>query len=58
MIAQLPDWARKELAKPGLSLPQQRRLIAHGKLSLGDPELENMIILDPPRHGAGAQTSS
>ncbi len=51
VVDQLPAWAREELGKPGLSVAQRRGLIAHGKLSLGDPELENMIILDPPRHG-------
>ncbi len=47
---QLPEWARRELERPGLSAAQTRGLIARGKLSLGDPQLENMLILDPPRH--------
>lgn len=47
---QLPEWAQKELSRPGLTAAQRRELIARGKLSLGDPELENMIFLDPPRH--------
>jgi cytochrome P450 len=51
VIEQLPEWARAELGKPGLTPAQVRGLIARGKLSLGDPELENMIFLDPPRHG-------
>lgn len=51
VLNQLPQWAREELAKPGLTAAEQRGLIARGKLSLGDPELENMIFLDPPRHG-------
>jgi cytochrome P450 len=51
VIGQLPAWAQEELRKPGLTPAQVRGLIARGKLSLGDPELENMIFLDPPRHG-------
>src|SRR5438876_1902856 len=51
VMDQLPTWAREELRKPGLTPAQTRGLIARGKLSLGDPELENMIFLDPPRHG-------
>jgi cytochrome P450 len=51
VLNQLPEWARKEMAKPGVTAAQRRGLIARGKLSLGDPELENMIFLDPPRHG-------
>jgi cytochrome P450 len=50
VLNQLPEWTRDELAKPGVTLAQRRGLIARGKLSLGDPELENMIFLDPPRH--------
>ncbi len=49
--AQLPEWAREELSKPGLTAAQKRGLIVRGKLSLGDPQLENMAFLDPPRHG-------
>jgi cytochrome P450 len=48
---QLPEWARTELSKPGVTAARARELIARGKLSMGDPELENMIFLDPPRHG-------
>lgn len=51
VLNQLPPWTREELAKPDLTAAQQRGLIARGKLSLGDPELENMMLLDPPRHG-------
>src|SRR5215475_14651660 len=50
VLNQLPEWTRDELANPGVTLAQRRGLIARGKLSLGDPELENMIFLDPPRH--------
>jgi len=48
---QLPAWAQEEIGKPGVTPAQVRGLIARGKLSLGDPTLENMIFLDPPRHG-------
>jgi cytochrome P450 len=51
VMDQLPEWARKDLRKPDLTPAQMRGLVARGKLSLGDPELENMIFLDPPRHG-------
>ncbi len=51
VLAQLPQWTIEELAKPGVTAAQKRGLIARGKLSLGDPALENMIFLDPPRHG-------
>jgi len=51
VLNQLPEWAREELAKPDVTPAQRRGLIARGKLSLGDPALENMIFLDPPRHG-------
>jgi len=50
-IPQLPKWAQEELRRPGLSPAEQRGLIAQGKLSLGDPELKNMMLMDPPRHG-------
>lgn len=50
-MAQLPAWAQEELGRPGLSPAQQRGLIAQGKLSLGDRELKNMMLMDPPRHG-------
>ncbi len=51
VLNQLPEWAREEMNKPGVTAAQRRGLIARGKLSLGDPELENMMFLDPPRHG-------
>jgi cytochrome P450 len=50
VLAQLPEWAREEIAKPGVTLAQRRGLVSRGKLSLGDPKIENMIFLDPPRH--------
>jgi cytochrome P450 len=50
LMAQLPEWTREELSKPGLTHAQVRGLIARGKLSLGDPNFINMVLLDPPRH--------
>jgi cytochrome P450 len=50
-LPQLPAWAQEELARPGLTHAQTRGLIAQGKLSLGDRELKNMMLMDPPRHG-------
>lgn len=50
VLNQLPEWARAELAKPGVTPAQRRGLVSRGKLSLGDPKIENMIFLDPPRH--------
>jgi len=51
VLHQLPEWAREALAKPGLSAAETRRIIALGKLSLGDPGFESLILADPPRHG-------
>jgi cytochrome P450 len=48
---QLPEWAREALDKPDLPPAENRRIIALGKLSLGDPEFESLILTDPPRHG-------
>jgi cytochrome P450 len=50
VMDQLPPWAHGELSEPGLTPAQVRGRIARGKL-LGGPELENMMLLDPPRHG-------
>jgi cytochrome P450 len=47
----LPEWAREALAKPGLSPAETRRIISLGKVSLGDPTFESLILSDPPRHG-------
>jgi cytochrome P450 len=47
----LPEWARDALSKPGLSPAETRRLIAKAKASMGDPDLENTMQTDPPRHG-------
>jgi cytochrome P450 len=50
VLDQLPMWAQEELGNPGLTAAQRRGLIARAKLSLGDPDLENLLVLDPPRH--------
>jgi cytochrome P450 len=50
VIDQLPDWAQVQLREQQLTAAQTRGLIARAKLSLGDPGLENMQVLDPPRH--------
>ena len=57
VVDQLPEWARNELGKPGLTPAQVRGLIARGKLSLGDPELENAVEPErlPLRIGAAPQ---
>ena len=51
VLHQLPDWARQKLAAGGLSHAENRRVIAMGKLSMGDPDFEGLILSDPPRHG-------
>jgi cytochrome P450 len=51
VLRQLPAWTREALAGRDVTAPQRRGLVARGKLSMGDPELENMMFLDPPRHG-------
>jgi cytochrome P450 len=48
---QLPEWAQKPLLSGRLSPAEARYWVAKGKMSMGDPELEHVIILDPPRHG-------
>jgi cytochrome P450 len=50
VMDQLPPWAQEQLREPGLSPAQIRRVIVRAKLSLGDPELENVAYVDPPRH--------
>jgi cytochrome P450 len=51
VIHQLPDWAQRKLRAGGLTPAEARRVIAHGKLSMGDPDFESLMISDPPRHG-------
>jgi cytochrome P450 len=50
VMSQMPPWAREQLAQPGLSAAEKRGLVARAKLSMGDPAVENLIYLDPPRH--------
>jgi cytochrome P450 len=51
VMGQLPEWAQEQLRQPGLTPAEARKVIVRAKLSLGDPELENVAYLDPPRHG-------
>lgn len=51
VMRQLPEWAQQRLKEGNLSPAETRRTIAHGKLSMGDPEFESLILADPPRHG-------
>jgi cytochrome P450 len=51
VIHQLPAWAQEKIREGGLSAAETRRAIAHGKLSMGDPNFESLMISDPPRHG-------
>jgi len=50
VIGQLPEWAQKSL-EGDLGHAETRRMIAKGKLSMGDPDFEGLILSDPPRHG-------
>jgi cytochrome P450 family 109 len=50
VMEQLPEWAREEIRRPGLTAAEKRGVIVRAKLSMGDPELENIAYLDPPRH--------
>jgi cytochrome P450 len=51
VLHNLPEWARAALDEPGLTPAETRRIVALGKLSMGDPEFESLILTDPPRHG-------
>jgi cytochrome P450 len=51
VIHTLPDWAQRALGVGGLTPAETRRLISKGKLSMGDPNFESLILSDPPRHG-------
>jgi cytochrome P450 len=51
VMHQLPEWAQQRIREGNPSPAETRRLIAHGKLSMGDPDFESLMISDPPRHG-------
>jgi cytochrome P450 len=51
VIHTLPEWAQRALGEGGLTPAETRRLISKGKLSMGDPNFESLILADPPRHG-------
>jgi cytochrome P450 len=51
VIHTLPEWAQRALGEGGLTPAETRRLISKGKLSMGDPNFESLILSDPPRHG-------
>jgi cytochrome P450 len=51
VIHTLPDWAQRALGAGGLTPAETRGLISKGKLSMGDPAFESLILADPPRHG-------
>jgi cytochrome P450 len=51
VIHQLPEWAQEAIREGNLSHAETRRMIAKGKLSMGDPEFEGLMVSDPPRHG-------
>jgi cytochrome P450 len=51
VVHTLPEWARQALSQPGLRPAETRRIIAKAKASMGDPDLENTMQTDPPRHG-------
>jgi cytochrome P450 len=51
VIHTLPEWAQQALREGSPSPAETRRLIAKGKLSMGDPQFESLILADPPRHG-------
>lgn len=50
VVHQLPEWAQERLGQANLSAAETRRTIARGKLSMGDPDFESLILSDPPRH--------
>jgi hypothetical protein len=51
VMHQLPGWAQEKIREGNLSPAETRRAVAHGKLSMGDPNFESLMISDPPRHG-------
>jgi cytochrome P450 len=51
VMGQLPEWAQGKLREGNLSHAETRHVISHGKLSMGDPDFESLMLADPPRHG-------
>jgi len=51
VMHQLPEWAQEKLRAGNLSPAEVRHTVAHGKLSMGDPDFESLMLADPPRHG-------
>jgi cytochrome P450 len=51
VIHNLPEWAQRALREGNLSPADTRHTIALGKVSMGDPNFESLILTDPPRHG-------
>jgi cytochrome P450 len=47
----LPEWAQRALRERDPSPAETRNIISRGKLSMGDPNFESLILADPPRHG-------
>lgn len=47
----LPEWAQARIREGNLSPAEVRHTISLGKLSMGDPNFEALILSDPPRHG-------
>ncbi|MFD9551667.1 cytochrome P450 [Nocardia salmonicida] len=52
VIGNLPTWAQDQLDDDSLTRAEQRAIIARSKVSIGDPEIESVIVVDPPRHRA------
>jgi cholest-4-en-3-one 26-monooxygenase len=51
VVHTLPEWAQLALREGNPSPAETRRIISQGKLSMGDPDFESLILADPPRHG-------
>ena len=55
VMHQLPEWAKEKILSGDLDPAEIRRTIAHGKLSMGDPEFESLMISDPSSPWADPQ---
>src|SRR4029453_17638339 len=51
VMHQLPEWAQEKLRAGNLGPAEIRHTVAHGKLSMGDPDFESLMLADPPPHG-------